>query len=174
MQVDVLTLRYDATRGVLDDTELKGFTRDKVVLGVRDHFFTVGSVPHLALVVEYRLPRPSAPDGSDGQRKPHGSIKTDELRASLAPGDRELFDLLRSWRASLAHDEGVPAYAVLTNAQLAAIVRARPQGRGGLLKVPGLGQKKANRYADAILAILGRQPQAVPPATLTVETGATR
>ena len=37
MQVDVLTLRYDPSRGVLDDTALHEFTRDKVVLAVRDH-----------------------------------------------------------------------------------------------------------------------------------------
>ena len=72
MQVDVLTLRYDPTRGVLDDTALSELTRDKVVLGVRDQFYQVGSIPHLTLVIEYRTPsaraeRPTVgrPSGSD-------------------------------------------------------------------------------------------------------------
>lgn len=96
MRVDVLTLRYDPTRGVLDDAPLRAFTRDKVILSVRDHFFMAGDVPHLALVVESRLPAPSARDGSSGQLGGSQSSKTEDLRASLSADHRERFDLLRA------------------------------------------------------------------------------
>ena len=117
MQVDVLTLRYDSTRGVLDDTALREFTRDKVVLAVRDHFYQVGAIPHLTLVIEYRLPAPGpgvrpAPAGREER-----AARTDDLRDALSPAERELFDLLRAWRAGLARDEGVPASAILTSSE---------------------------------------------------------
>ena len=54
MHVSVITLRYDPARGILDDTTLRDFVHDKVVIAVRDHFFLVGNTPHLALVIEYR------------------------------------------------------------------------------------------------------------------------
>ena len=44
MHVDVLSLRYDPARGTLDDTALREFVRDKVILSIRDHFFQVGAV----------------------------------------------------------------------------------------------------------------------------------
>ena len=157
MQVDVLTLRYDPSRGVLDDTALREFTRDKVVLAVRDHFYQVGSVPHLTLVIEYRLPAPGpgarpAPAGREER-----AARTDDLRDALAPAARELFDLLRSWRARLARDEGVPAYAILTNAELVAVARARPSSLGELLAIPGLGRKRGERFGKQLLAITGER-----------------
>ena len=51
MQIEVLTLRYDAERGTIDGAALNEFTRDKVVLGVREHFYQVGNTPHLTLVI---------------------------------------------------------------------------------------------------------------------------
>ena len=48
MHVSVITLRYDPARGILDDTTLRDFGHDKVVIAVRDHFFHVGNTPHLA------------------------------------------------------------------------------------------------------------------------------
>ena len=79
MQVSVLTLRYDPTRGVLDDSCLAAFARDKVILGVRDHFFLVGSVPHLSLVIEYRLP----PPGSNGGAEASQSITKPRWRPTI-------------------------------------------------------------------------------------------
>jgi len=91
MQVDVLTLRYDSTRGVLDDTALREFTRDKVVLAVRDHFYQVGAIPHLTLVIEHRLPAP----GPGSRPPPLPTSATRSLQPSArcsissAPGGRD-------------------------------------------------------------------------------------
>ena len=140
---------------------LTAFTRDKVVLGVRDHFFKVGSTPCLALVIEYRLPPAPMPRGDDNARD--GRPRTSELREQLSGAERELFDLLRAWRAGLAREEGLPAYAVLTNAQLVALARRRPRTPSALLEIAGLGRKTAQRYGTQILAILGEAPPASPP-----------
>ena len=78
MHVQVLTCRYDAARGVLDDEPLRSFCRDKVVLGVRDHFFVHGDTPHIAFVARAvprlasRVWRVSLPRGSQKRRQSHG------------------------------------------------------------------------------------------------------
>jgi ATP-dependent DNA helicase RecQ len=161
MQVDVLTLRYDPSRGVLDDTALRDFVRDKVVLAVRDHFYQVGNTPHLTLVIEYRLPAPGPGARPEPAGRRDGAVATRDLRETLPQGERELFDLLRAWRARLAREEGVPAYAILTNAELVAIARERPASPRALVAIPGIGRRRAERHGRELLTIIG---QASPPA----------
>ena len=173
MQVEVLTLRYDPTRGVMDETTLRTFVRDKVVLSVKDHFFTVGNAPHLALVIEYRLPAATLTEPAARRGRREGSARTDELRTRLGTAEREVFDLLRTWRARRAHEEAVPAYAVLSNAQLVAIASGRPDSRSALMRVEGLGRRKAERYGDEILGLLGRGGEAEPVAPDAGDAGET-
>ena len=126
MQIEVLTLRYDAERGTIDGAAMAEFTRDKVVLGVREHFYQVGSTPHVTLVIQYRQPAsapappPAMAAAAQARRtspaREERAPSTDELRDRLSAEERECFDRLRQWRAGLARDEGVPAYAILTNA----------------------------------------------------------
>ena len=159
MHVTLVTCRFDPTCGVFDDAPLHACTRDKVILDVREYFHTHGSLPHLTFVLTYRLVPPSAPDGSSGKlggKRDRTAPSTDDLRRGLAPEQRELFDLLRDWRNRTAREEGIPAYAVLTNKQLLALVRERPSTRRGLQRVEGLGKKKSQRYGQAILSITGK------------------
>ncbi|MCO5164972.1 MAG: HRDC domain-containing protein [Planctomycetes bacterium] len=180
MHVATVTCRFDPALGAIDDGPLRLFGRDKVVLSVRDHFFVHGEVPHLVFVVVYRLVAPSRPDGSSGRldaraheagaRSPESgrsAPSTDDLRAGLPPDVRARFDLLRDWRNRMAQDEAVPAYAVLTNKQLLQLAREAPTTRAGVERVQGLGRKKADRYAPAILAITAGQagPATNGPAT---------
>ena len=48
----------------------------------------------------------------------------------------------------------MPAYVVADNKTLAAIASRRPSEAGGLLGVPGIGQRKVATYGDEILAIV--------------------
>ena len=51
MRVKLFTLRYSATLGGFDETPVAEFTRDKELLGFREHFFVVNEIPHLACVL---------------------------------------------------------------------------------------------------------------------------
>ena len=108
-------------------------------------------------MVEHHLIPPSALDGSSGRLgapiKP-SRPSTDDLRASLPEDRRALFDALRLWRNRTSQDEGVPAYAVLTNEQLLQVCQDLPTTRAGLQRISGLGKKKLARYADDLLAFL--------------------
>jgi len=47
----------------------------------------------------------------------------------------------------------VPAYAVFSDATLAAIAERRPASTGELAAVPGVGPVKLDRYGAAVLAL---------------------
>jgi len=72
----------------------------------------------------------------------------DELR------DTPLFDRLRELRRDLAHDQGVPAYVVFSDATLLAMATTKPQSEGELLAVSGVGPVKLERYGAVFLEIL--------------------
>ncbi|MDP8938071.1 MAG: ATP-dependent DNA helicase UvrD2 [Actinomycetota bacterium] len=88
----------------------------------------------------------------------------DEGRAHLdaaprfrRPGGRadpEVLQALRSWRASTARASGVPAFVVLHDTTLAAVAEAAPHDRSALLALPGFGPVKADRYGEALLAVV--------------------
>jgi superfamily II DNA helicase RecQ len=65
-----------------------------------------------------------------------------------------LFEALKTWRASTARASGVPAYVIFHDTTLAALAQAKPSDRSGLLAVPGLGPVEAERYGEAVLAVL--------------------
>lgn len=74
-----------------------------------------------------------------------------DYREVLDTDDFEVFRKIRDVRKRLAQDEGVPIYAVFTNAQLAAIVQARCRDTADLLAIEGIGQARVERYGEAIL-----------------------
>ena len=82
--------------------------------------------------------------GAGGRRVPRAGERAD-------PG---VLQALRSWRASTARASGVPAFVVFHDTTLAAVAEARPRDRTALLALPGMGPVKAERYGDALLAVV--------------------
>ena len=72
----------------------------------------------------------------------------------LAGGDAPFFEALRSWRGEKAREQGVPAYVILHDKTLHELAVQRPQSSGALLQIPGFGLAKAERYGEALLALL--------------------
>jgi len=68
--------------------------------------------------------------------------------------DPAVLQALRSWRAGAARASGVPAFVVFHDTTLAAVAEARPWDRASLLALPGMGPVKADRYGDALLAVV--------------------
>jgi superfamily II DNA helicase RecQ len=65
-----------------------------------------------------------------------------------------LFAKLRSVRKRLADGEGVPAYAIFTNEQLAAMIRAGVRSRAELAAIDGVGEARVAKYGAAFLEVL--------------------
>ena len=67
--------------------------------------------------------------------------------------DVALFERLRQWRRDEAAAASVPAYVVFTDATLTAIATAVPTDEAALLRIPGVGRTKLERYGDAVLKL---------------------
>lgn len=81
--------------------------------------------------------------------------------------DLALREYLGEWRRTTAKEQGVPAFIVLHDTSLDEIVRMKPNSVSGLLRVTGVGERKAERYGQGILAALeryrlGARAQAAP------------
>jgi ATP-dependent DNA helicase RecQ len=76
---------------------------------------------------------------------------------SLDAGDRDLFEALRSWRATQAKEQGVPAYIVFGDATLRALAEHRPTSLADLDGITGIGAKKREAYGEAVLEVVAAQ-----------------
>jgi DNA helicase-2/ATP-dependent DNA helicase PcrA len=91
------------------------------------------------------------------QRTPTKKKSTKKLATAvdaLSEGDRIVFERLKDWRKDRAGHDRVPAFVVFTDATLAALAEHRPADEKGLLKMPGIGASKIERYGDAVLKVL--------------------
>ncbi len=68
--------------------------------------------------------------------------------------DRGLFEALRKLRATLAREQGVPAYIVLGDAALRDMARRRPSSFIRLLDVKGVGEKKRRQYGEVVVTTI--------------------
>ena len=57
-------------------------------------------------------------------------------------------------RPETARVHAVPAYVVFPDATLQAIAQARPRSLDALRGISGVGDKKLERYGDALLALI--------------------
>jgi ATP-dependent DNA helicase RecQ len=71
--------------------------------------------------------------------------------AASIPADDPLFNALKEVRYRLARAEGVPAFIIFSNATLVDMADRRPRTTAEFLTVSGVGQTKAQRYADPFL-----------------------
>ena len=83
-----------------------------------------------------------------------GTIGRKNTSTVVSPADAPFFDALRQWRADKAREQGVPAYVILHDRTLLELAAHRPQSQEDLLEIPGIGQAKAERYGEALLALL--------------------
>lgn len=99
-----------------------------------------------------------------GNRPPATSRRSKiDYRELLSDADFAVFAKLRALRKSLADKEGVPAYALFTNEQLAEMVQRRVVTATGLRDIQGVGEARVDRHGEAFLAILRAEVSAPTP-----------
>ena len=72
--------------------------------------------------------------------------------------DSALLRALRAWRLGIAREHGVPAFVVFHDSTLETIAALQPGTREALRGVSGVGEKKLERYAKALLEIVRANP----------------
>jgi ATP-dependent DNA helicase RecQ len=68
--------------------------------------------------------------------------------------DPDLFQRLRALRKQLADQGGVPPYVIFHDATLREMAQRRPSSLDEFALLPGVGQAKLARYAEAFLSVL--------------------
>jgi ATP-dependent DNA helicase RecQ len=85
--------------------------------------------------------------------------------ASPVPqASQDLREYLRQWRRITAKEQGVPAYVVLHDTSVDEICRLQPTSIADLLKITGIGERKADHYGQAILSALRQYREGARPA----------
>lgn len=85
----------------------------------------------------------------------HESSSSRGKRADSWEGvDRDLFAQLKTLRTKLADSQQVPAFVIFSDATLRDLARQRPIDAEHLLKVNGIGQRKAKDYGQQVLELI--------------------
>jgi ATP-dependent DNA helicase RecQ len=74
--------------------------------------------------------------------------------ADLSPAAVPVFESLRTWRASVAKEQGMPAYVIFHDATLRAIAALNPKTLDELGTVSGVGQSKLAKFGQQVLDTL--------------------
>jgi len=92
--------------------------------------------------------------GEELKSQQPGSNARIDYREILNQQEYALFDRLRELRKSISEKQGVPVYAIFTNEQLAAMVKAPPAVLGDFHAINGVGDGRVKQYGEAFLALL--------------------
>lgn len=125
--------------------ELNRFLGMHRILTIDRSFVQDGANSAWALCVSF--------ESSEG-RSPMGKRGKIDYREVLNEQDFAVFARLRTLRKELAEGEGIPAYAVLTNEQLAEMVQRRVQNATALREIAGIGDARIEKYGEAFLQLL--------------------
>lgn len=92
--------------------------------------------------IQLRLDRKVSSKSGSKQRQP------------VAVEDLGLWQALREQRMALAQEQGVPPYVIFSDATLLAMIEAKPENLMQMNHVPGVGEKKLDRYGETFLAVI--------------------
>jgi superfamily II DNA helicase RecQ len=136
---------------------LNRFLSERRIVSVDREFVADGQNSFWTLSVAYveGSAAAEAGEGSRAGRKP----KVD-YREVLDERDFATFAALRTLRKELAEREGVPAYALFTNEQLAAMVENQVRTAADLAAIEGVGKARVEKYGAAFLGILNERAAA--------------
>jgi ATP-dependent DNA helicase RecQ len=103
-----------------------------------------GQIPHLE-------PEPSL-----------AGTSTTSANGAVGSPDPALFERLKRWRGEQARAQQVPAYVVLHNSHLEEIAARKPRTIHELGSIKGIGLRRAARYGEELLALVGGETMAAP------------
>jgi Nuclease-related domain/HRDC domain len=68
--------------------------------------------------------------------------------------DEQLREALKAYRLKVCREENVKAYFIFNNAEMEALINAKPKDMKALLNVSGFGVKKVEKYGQDIITIM--------------------
>jgi ATP-dependent DNA helicase RecQ len=111
--------------------------------GLYELTFAGRTIVRLQVDLDISLPTP--PQSNRTSRKSKHLMTLDEQGA---------FEALRIWRRAISKAEDKPAFVILHDSTLQALVEARPSTLAKLAEVSGIGPSKLEKYGEAILGVI--------------------
>jgi len=147
MKLHVVTVPLSPT-----STEALDALQSAAEIARYDHYLIdLPTGPAVAIVAAVRGSTSTAPtERRSGRRR----RSLEDWLAELDDDARPRFERLRAWRKMTARDEGIPVYALASNAQLAEMARMKAPSKSKLADVAGFGRTKVDRYSEQVLTIL--------------------
>ncbi|MDR0940881.1 MAG: HRDC domain-containing protein [Bacteroidales bacterium] len=88
-----------------------------------------------------------------------------DYKQVLSEKEFAVFSALREIRKQIAANDGMPAYAVFTDEELAGIARLPKIEAAKLIAVKGIGDKKVQKYGKQLAEMYAQKVAEVPTAT---------
>ncbi len=139
MPVKIITVPFDPDREIFEEEDLNEFLANKRIKQMSSQFFVMDGSPYWSVFVNY---------------EPILNESIDEKAVKLDDKSKILFKKLRQWRKERADEEGVPSFIVASNRMLSALAAKKPTTMEALRAIPGIGEKKTEKYGMQLLAIV--------------------
>ncbi len=134
MQVKIFNIPVPG--GEMLNEEMNVFLRSKRVLSVEHQLVLSGQNPYLCFVVRF------LEDYAGGT----GTGKKIDYREALDPTIFGRFANFKDIRKRVAQEDGVPAFAVFTDEELAELAKIEPLNAAAMKSIKGIGEKRVEKY----------------------------
>jgi len=137
MQIKVFTIPVGDNSTAL--SEMNKFLRSKKILEVRENFVSNDNAAYWCFSVRY-IEQQFSPSSENRSKKVDYKAVFDEKTF-------QKFTKLREIRKKVAAEDGIPAFAVFTDEELAGLAKLDSITTKGMLSVKGIGDKKVERFS---------------------------
>lgn len=136
MQIKLFTIPIGDSGTALE--EMNRFLRGNKILEVQNHLINNENGAYWCFCVRY-IERTFSASSTSKAKVDYKSVLDEEAFKKFAS--------LRTIRKQVAADEGIPAYAVFTDEELAGLAKLDTITEKSMLTVKGIGDKKVERFA---------------------------
>jgi superfamily II DNA helicase RecQ len=149
MQLRFFTIPIHGGGDIAD--ELNRFLAGSRILSIDRQLVQDGANSAWAICVGFESAGQGRPSSAMGGTSKQGKV---DYREVLNETDFAVYAHLRSLRKEIADREGLPAYALFTNEQMAEMVQRRVATEAAMREIQGIGDARMEKYADAFLQVL--------------------
>lgn len=86
------------------------------------------------------------------------NVRRIDVRSSLTPDERHIYERLSKWRMDQAKQENIAPFVIAHNSQLVEMIKLPVKTPADLCRIHGFGRSRANRYGEEIASIISGHP----------------
>ncbi len=136
MQIKIFTIPILGGEALTE--EMNAFLRSRKILQVESHLTTQGQGSFWCFCIKYL----------DNAGKEAGRRQKVDYKNVLDKAAFERFSQMREKRRDISREEAIPAYAVFTDEELAALAKEPVLNKTTMMKIKGIGKKKVEKYGN--------------------------